>query len=669
VSTRPETQTPDVHDAQDGQYEASSAVHAHEGSLLTLALGALGVVFGDIGTSPLYTLRECLHAVSGGVGRPEVLGVLSAIFWSLVMVVTFKYLLFVMRAHNNGEGGIFALLAILPGAMRTHPGRLTGVPPPAGQRSQSVVPPRSLAWVSTLVVIGAALLYGDGAITPAISVLSAIEGLSVASPSLAPAVVPVTCAILIGLFTLQRHGTGVVGKLFGPIMLVWFLTIAALGTWQIVQRPEVLAAVWPGYALHFFTSHCFHGLHLLGSVVLAVTGGEALYADMGHFGARAIRLVWLVLVLPALLLCYFGQGALVLRDPSLVPQAFYSLVPQGWATWSLIVLSSLAAIIASQAMISGAFSLTRQAMQLGFFPRVTIKHTAHSVEGQIYVPEINWLLAASGVLLVLGFRRSQGLASAYGIAVTGTMTITSIVYYVVMRNVFAWPRWRAVPLVAVFLAFDLPFFSANLLKIADGGWVPVTIGAMLVATMLVWSRGRSLLLEQYALRFPSFDQTVGMIERDLYARVPGAAVFMASNATHLPPSMMHFVRRVRVLPETVVLLTVLTENVPSVPSKRRYHLEALGQGIYRLIVHYGFMDSQLIPRVLARAAREAKLPFNPDQVTYYVGRDSFLATSAGAMGRLTESIFSYLSRNAVTADQHFGIPAYQVVEIGLQTDL
>ena len=640
--------------------------HTPRGSLLTLALGAVGVVFGDIGTSPLYTLRECMHAVGGQTTQSDLLGVLSLIFWSLTMVVTVKYLGFVMRADNHGEGGIFALLAILPNALRMHQSRPTAAPPPEAKLK---LPIGNLTWVSTLVVVGAALLYGDGAITPAISVLSAIEGLAIANPALTPAIEPVTCAILIGLFMLQKRGTGTVGKLFGPIMVVWFLTIGALGLRQILLRPDVLFALWPGHAVRFFADHGWHGLHVLGSVVLAVTGGEALYADMGHFGAHPIRLVWLRLALPALLLCYFGQGALILQDASAVSHPFFALVPEGLATWLLIGLSSVATIIASQALISGAFSLTRQAMQLGFFPRVTIRHTAQQMEGQIYVPEINWLLAVACVLLVLGFKRSEGLAAAYGIAVTGTMTITSVVYYVVQRHVFGWSRARALPLLVLFLCFDIPFFVANMFKIFDGGWVPVLIGAAFVTAMLVWSRGRTLLTMQYARRFPSYDQALPTIERDLYTRVPGAAVFMCSSTTHIPPSLMHFVHRVRVLPETVVLLTVITESIPAVPPARRYDVEFLGRGLCRLIVHFGFMDSQSIPAIVALAAREQKLPIEADQITYYLGRDSFLATSAGGMGHFAESLFAYLARNSVTADRHFGVPTHQVVEIGLQTDL
>ena len=634
---------------------------------MSLAFGALGVVFGDIGTSPLYTLRGCMKAVaeSGPVTTDDLFGVLSLIFWSMTLVVTVKYLGFIMRADNHGEGGVFALLAILPPELRVHP----FTPAESRPKRAGTVGLKGLTWISTLVVIGAAMLYGDGAITPAISVLSAIEGLTVAQPSLEPLVLPVTCGIIAGIFFLQHRGTGTVGRLFGPVMLIWFLTIACLGIHHIFQRPDVLRALWHGYAFTFFGRHGFHGFLVLGSVVLAVTGGEALYADMGHFGAKPIRWAWLTFVTPALVLCYFGQGALILRDPSAMAQPFFALVPEGPATWAMIGLASLATIIASQALISGAFSLTRQAMQLGYFPRMTIKHTAFTMEGQIYVPEINWILAFTCMLLVLGFRSSDALAAAYGVAVTGTMTITSIVYYVVLRQVFNWGVWSSRILLVFFLASDLPFLFANAFKIADGGWVPMLIGVAIVASMLIWSKGRSQLVREYMSRFPSYEQALPMIERELYTRVPGAAVFMASSAAHMPPSLMHFVRRVRVLPETIVLLTVLTDTVPSVPPSRRYSVQTLGHGMHRLFVHFGFMDTQSIPAVLAQAAAEQGLPVDPAQVTYYLGRDSFVTNADNPFERIAEVFFAFLSRNAVTADRHFHIPTQQVVEIGLQTDL
>jgi KUP system potassium uptake protein len=641
--------------------------HSHGTTFAALSLGALGVVFGDIGTSPLYTLRECMHSIGAqAISRADLLGVLSLIFWSLTMVVTIKYLFFVMRADNHGEGGIFALLAILPASARrqmTAPRLLQTDPDVANAR------PGRLGWVAFLVVVGASLLYGDGAITPAISVLAAIEGLAMAHPSFEPMVVPITCGILLALFTLQHRGTGTVGKLFGPIMLVWFATIGALGFAQIAQRPSVLAALSPLWAARFFIDHGAHGLLVLGSTVLAVTGGEALYADMGHFGVKPIRRVWLCFAMPALVLCYFGQGALILRDPSAVANPFFAMVPPGRYTFAMVILSSAATVIASQALISGAFSLTRQAMQLGYFPRVTIKHTAQHTEGQIYIPQINWLLAAACLLLVVGFQRSNRLAAAYGLAVTGTMLITSIVYYVVAREAWKWPRWKALPLLLLFLAFDVPFFIANTFKIKDGGWVPVLIGVAFVAAMLIWSRGRTLVIQQYAERFPSFDDALPVLRAHVHTRTPGAAVFMASSTTHVPPILMHFVERIRVLPETVILLTVLTENSPSVPVEWRYELTSLGDGVYRLIVRYGFMEHPNVPAVLGEACTRHKLSLDLRDATYYLGRDSLLATKAGRMGRISESFFAYLARNAVAADRHFGIPPRQVVEIGLQIDL
>jgi KUP system potassium uptake protein len=643
--------------------------HSHGTTLAALSLGALGVVFGDIGTSPLYTLRECIRSAGGEAATTaDLFGILSLIFWSLTMVVTVKYLAYVMRADNHGEGGIFALLAILPAQARRRP-----TAPNLLSMKQELSNPNkshpSFRWIALLVVVGASLLFGDGAITPAISVLAAIEGLATAHSGFDPLVVPITCTILLGLFMLQSRGTGTVGKLFGPIMLVWFATIGMLGFAQIVQRPQVLSALSPLWAAKFFAMHGWQGIHVLGSTVLAVTGGEALYADMGHFGVKPIRWVWLGFGMPALVLCYFGQGALLLREPSAIENPFFSMVPAGHYTIAMVALSSAATVIASQALISGAFSLTRQAMQLGYFPRVTIKHTARHTEGQIYIPQINWLLAAACLLLVLGFERSERLAAAYGLAVTGTMLITSIVYYVVTRVAWHWPRWKALPLLLLFLTFDIPFFLANTFKIRDGGWVPVMIGVAFVAAMLIWSRGRTLVIQQYAERFPSFDDALPVLRAHVSARTPGAAVFMASSTTHVPPILMHFVERIRVLPETVILLTVLTENSPSVPPEWRYELTALGDGVYRLIVRYGFMEHPNVPVVLAEACSRHKLSLDLRDVTYYLGRDSLLATKEGRMGRVAESFFAYLSRNAVAADRHFCIPPRQVVEIGLQIDL
>ncbi len=519
---------------------AGARGHTGQGNLGALALGALGIVFGDIGTSPLYTLHECTTAQgSGATGATsaDILGVLSLIFWSLTMVVTVKYLTFIMRADNHGEGGILALLALIPDRLRT-------------ARSGKV------GWAAVLVVIGAALLYGDGMITPAISVLSAMEGLEVATPALKPVVIPLTCGVLLALFALQKRGTGGVGALFGPVMIVWFATLAGLGVYHVMAHPAVLAALSPVPAVRFFAAHGGRGFLVLGSVVLAVTGGEALYADMGHFGARPIRLAWLALVMPALVINYFGQGALMLTNEAAKDNPFFAMVPAGMWTYALVVLSALATVIASQALISGAFSLTHQAVQLGFFPRVTIRHTSREAEGQIYVPEINWGLAIACIALVIGFKESTRLAAAYGIAVTGTMAITSIVYFEVTRTTWKWPMWKAVPLLVLFLSFDLPFFGANLFKFVDGGYVPILIGLGFFTVMMNWKRGRRIYLELIASTAPPWDVFLREVDAKIGVRLSGAAVFLAGRMDGVPAVLQHHVERIRALPATVIILTV-----------------------------------------------------------------------------------------------------------------
>ncbi len=619
-------------------------------SLAALTLGALGVVFGDIGTSPLYTLRQCLlESGSGKVVTADVMGLLSLIFWSLTMVVTVKYLLFIMRADNQGEGGIFALLALVPERLRTSGGRVSAV--------------------AVVVVIGAALLYGDGAITPAISVLSAIEGLKELQPSWEPAIVPITCVILVGLFAMQSRGTGSVATFFGPVMVLWFVTISALGVFHIAQRPEVLQALSPHHAIAYFLRHGMPGFLVLGSVVLAVTGGEALYADMGHFGLKPIRGAWLMIVFPALVLCYFGQGALVLGDPGALQNPFFSMVPKGPATVALVLLSSAATVIASQALISGAFSLTRQAQQLGYFPRVTIRHTAAHTEGQIYIPEINWLLAFVCLLLVLGFQKSERLASAYGIAVTGTMILTSLVFFMVMRHTWKWSAAISTLVLLMFLSFDVPFFLANSAKILDGGWVPVLIGLGFITAMLIWSRGRSLVLEQYLRRFGSLEDALPRLEDKVKARVPGTGVFMASSTQHVPPVMVHMVERTGSLHERIIVVTVQSEPTPHVADEKRFELTALRPGFWRLVIRYGFMEDRDIPTVLAAAVTGLEPPVELSQVTYFLGREAVLGHGSGAMGQVTETLFGYLLRNSVSADTAFKIPPAQAVEVGIQLDL
>jgi KUP system potassium uptake protein len=628
--------------------------HTHKASFAALAFGALGVVFGDIGTSPLYTLRECLHETAGASGRvdaADVFGLLSLIFWSLTMVVTVKYLTFVMRADNHGEGGIFALLAVVPEKLRMADG---------GKR---------ISFIAIVVVVGAALLYGDGAITPAISVLSAIEGVTVLRPALAPAVVPVTCVILLVLFTVQKRGTGSVGAFFGPIMAAWFFTIAALGTYHIAHHPEVLGALSPHHAVRYFAAHGMPGFLVLGSVVLAVTGGEALYADMGHFGARPIRLAWLALVMPALVLCYFGQGALILSEPAAAQNPFFAMVPNGPATLLLVILSSAATVIASQALISGAFSLTRQAQQLGYFPRVEIRHTAAHTEGQIYIPQINWILAVGCLLLVIGFQKSDRLASAYGIAVTGTMMLTSLVYYVVMRKTWKWPTWICVLVLAMFLSFDVPFFLANTVKIVDGGWVPVAIGVGFVAAMLIWSKGRTLVLEEYAHRFGSIEEALPNLAKKAVARVPGTGVFMASSAKHVPPVLVHIVERTLTLHEHVFLFTVDITETPSVKAEERFELTSLGNGFQRVVARFGFMEIPDVPAILRTIHETSGSRLHVEDATYFLGREAVLGRGTGMLGRFAEGIYAFMQRNAVAADRAFQIPPKQVIEVGIQLDV
>jgi KUP system potassium uptake protein len=623
--------------------------------LVLLAYATLGVVYGDIGTSPLYALREGIHALGGAqASQDDVLGLLSLIFWSLVGVVAIKYCIYVMRADNKGEGGIFALLALIPPAKRQTSTRGVGI-------------------VAGLAVVGAALLYSDGVITPAISVLSAVEGLELAQPQLHAWVIPITLTVIVALFAVQRRGTKLIGRFFGPIMTVWFTTIGALGVYHIVQNPSVLSALSPHHAAWYFVRHGFPGIAILGSVVLAVTGGEALYADMGHLGLRPIRAAWFSFVMPALVLAYFGEGALVLRDPTALENPFFSMVPRGNWTLALVLLASAATVIASQALISGAFSLTRQAMQLGFFPRMTIAHTDSVMEGQIYIPELNWLLAAGCCALVVSFHESAALAAAYGLAVTGTMTITTVLYYVVARTTWGWSRSKAVPILIAFLIMDLAFLSANALKFKEGGYVPVLMALMLTGTMLIWNRGRALLVARYVKKYPRFEVAKSILSPNIAARVPGVAVFMASSAEHVPPVLVHHVERSRSLHKSVLLLTVETAPVPFVDAAIRTRVETLEMGFYRVTVSYGYMEQPNVIEALEKAVADGMLPLEPTldprRATYYLGRENIVGTGAGEMGMLAERYYGFLQRNAASADRHFGIPFKQVVELGTQLDL
>jgi KUP system potassium uptake protein len=612
-----------------------------------LALGALGVVFGDIGTSPLYTLQVGIAPSLGETPVPDdVRGVVSLIVWALTLVVTVKYLGFVMRADNRGEGGILALLALVPDAAKS-----TRV--------------RRVGGVVLLVIAGAALLYGDGIITPAISVLSALEGVEIAAPGLARVIVPLTCVVLLGLFAFQRRGTGDIGKVFGPVMMVWFVVIGGLGAMQVAKNPAVLASLSPAAGASYFLRHGWRGFPILGVVVLSVTGGEALYADMGHFGARPIRISWLALVFPALVLCYLGQGALVMRDAGASANPFYSMVPTGPATYGLVALSTAATIIASQALITGVFSLTHQAVQLGLLPRVTVRHTSRSAEGQIYLPEVNWLLCVLCIALVLAFRESSALAAAFGIAVSGTMAITSYVFFVVARRTWGWPLSKALPPVVVFSIVDLAFFVANLPKFFQGGWVPIAVGSVMFAVMADWKRGRAVLAERIAEVSPPLDAFVAELETHCEVRIPGTSIFLASSPAGTPPVLFQHARRLRVLSENVGVLTVVTEHVPYCADQGRVTVEDLGKGIRRVLVRTGFMERPNVPRLLAAAA----LPFDMADPTYFIGREAFVAGRSGEMGVVSESLFAFLTRNAKSATAWFGIPPEQVVELGMQMDL
>lgn len=617
--------------------------HARAGGLGAIAVAALGVVFGDIGTSPLYTLQVGIAPGPGAApDMADVLGVCSLIVWALTMVVTIKYLAFVMRADNQGEGGILALLALVPRAKHAR-----------------------IGLVAILVIAGAALLYGDGIITPAISVLSALEGVELAAPGFAQAVVPLTCLVLLSLFAIQRRGTGGIGAVFGPVMIVWFVCIGALGAWHVAHNPAVLVALSPRWGFEYFARHGVRGLPILGIVVLAVTGGEALYADMGHFGARPIRLAWLALVFPTLVLCYLGQGALVMRDPSAVANPFFAMVPTGAATYALVALSTAATIIASQALITGVFSLTHQAVQLGFFPRVTVTHTSRHAEGQIYVPEINWALCALCIGLVLAFRESSRLAAAYGIAVSGTMTITSIAYFVVTRRTWGWPVWKAALPLVLFLSFDLPFFAANLGKFFEGGWIPIVVAAVMFVVMIDWKVGRTVLRERLEASSPPLARFVEELEQQCQVRLPGTAVILSSNSDLTPPVLVMQARRIRAVSEKLIVVTVVTEHVPLVKRQERLRSEELGKGVYRVWVRSGFMEHPNIPKLLEQIG----LPVDLSDATYYLGRETFLGGKGGKMGVFSESLFAFLARNARSATSWFGIPPDQVVELGMQIDL
>ncbi len=640
--------------------------HHPPSAVWKLSLAALGVVYGDIGTSPLYALKECFrgeHSVPPS--QANVLGVLSLIFWTLGFVVTFKYLTFILRADNHGEGGILALLALIldDKEKAKAKARADGTSdPPSGRGAKLKGPGLTVL----LVVFGAALLYGDGVITPAISVLSAMEGLEVATSSLKPAVVPLTVAVLLGLFLIQKRGTGGLGKVFGPVTLLWFVTIGTLGLAQVVRAPFILHALDPRYGVRFFLANGHRGFFVLGAVVLAITGAEALYADMGHFGKSPIRRSWFMVVMPALTLNYLGQGAFLLAHPERAANPFYAIVP-GWMLYPTVVIATAATVVASQALISGAYSLTQQAVQLGFFPRVTIVHTSSETEGQIYIPEINSFLLVACIGLVLAFRGSDALAAAYGIAVTGTMAITTIAFYVVSRRIWRWPLWKALPLAGAFLAVDLSFFGATAVKFMDGGWFPIVMAAGVFIIMTTWNTGRRYLAQVLAEAMLPLDLFLEDVERMKPHRVRGTAVFMASNPHGVPPILLHHFKHNQVIHEQLILLTVLGLHVPEVPPDERVEIKELGHGVFRVTVRYGFMQDPDVPWSL-RECRKKGLDAPPERTSYFLGRETLLPTGRARMPRWSKSLFAFVSRNARPATAYFGLPPNRVVEMGMQID-
>jgi KUP system potassium uptake protein len=615
--------------------------------LAALSLAAVGVVYGDIGTSPLYAFREAFNPEYGLPVTPAVVyGVLSLIVWSLILVVSVKYVALIMRADNRGEGGILALLALIS---QTPRGSVAG------------------AGLVALGLFGAALLYGDGVITPAISVLSAAEGLEVIAPAFEPYVVPATVTILVALFALQKRGTAKIAGLFAPIMLTWFFTIAVLGAAELVRGPWVLSALNPWYALQFFVSHGYHAFLALGAVVLTVTGAEALYADMGHFGRRPIRIAWFTLVLPALLLNYFGQGALILRAPEAAASPFYLLAPRILLS-PLVVLATLAAIVASQALISGAFSLAHQSIQLGYCPRLTVLHTSRAEVGQIYIPEVNAVLMVGSVLLVLGFRSSAGLAAAYGIAVTGTMAITTALLYVVARERWRWSGVLAALACGSFVAIDLAFLGANLIKILHGGWVPIVLAAGGFVLMTTWRRGTTLLRRRMARASGPYDRFFAEMQRRDPPRVPGAAVFLTAHVGGTPEVLLHHLRHNKALHEEMIILSVVTEDVPEVSAGERMRVDLLRHGFYRVTAHYGFMERPRVPDIVARCC-DYGLAARPDDVSYYLGRPHLLPTGPAPMMKWRKLLFGFMMRNARSATEFFAIPPDRVVELGMQVEL
>lgn len=615
--------------------------------LAGLSLAALGIVYGDIGTSPLYALRECFHPGHGvAPTHDNVMGVLSLIVWSLIVVISIKYIVFVMRADNHGEGGILALMALA----RTRGGRSF-----------------RYAVLVSLGLFGSALLYGDGMITPAISVLSAIEGLETVTPRFTPMVVPITIIVLVVLFLLQRVGTARVGALFGPVMMAWFFIIAFIALDDIVREPRVLLAIDPRYAVRFFIQNRLHGFLVLGAVFLCVTGGEALYADMGHFGAKPIRVAWFCVVFPSLLINYFGQGALLLHTPRAIDNPFFNLASES-ARYPLVALATVATVIASQAIISGAYSLTRQAVQLGYAPRILIRHTSERQIGQIYIPSINFLLMLCTIGLVLAFQKSSNLAAAYGVAVTATMAITTLLLAVVERQRWRW-TWIAIAALTVpLLSIDLSFFAANLVKVVDGGWFPLVVGITIFTLMATWHRGRQLLRDRATESVLSIDGFLDNLARNIIPRVPGTAVFLTRMPEGIPSTLLHNIKHNKIAHVRIVLLTIESEETPRLSDEERWTMKELGHGVYRLILRFGFMEDPDIPAILHGVNEKWRL-FDPMSTSYFLGRELLIATRRPGMAIWRERLFSSMMRNSTSASTFFHLPPNQVIELGEQIEI
>ncbi|MFI4938915.1 MAG: potassium transporter Kup [Burkholderiales bacterium] len=625
----------------------------HGGATATLALAALGIVFGDLGTSPLYALQEAFHGANGvSVTGPNVIGIVSLFLWSLILMVSIKYVLVLMQADNHGEGGLLALLALL-----------------VGDRTKRGSNRRVRRWIY-LAMIGTAMLYGDGVITPAISVLSAVEGLEVATPAFTPYVVPLTVVILIALFAIQPLGSGRVGVAFGPILATWFVVIFILGIGSLVQTPVILEALNPVNGLRFFMRNGWHGFLALGAVVLCLTGGEALYADMGHFGAKPIRLAWYALALPALTANYLGQGALLLRDPAAAARPFYSAVPS-WGLYPMVILATLATVVAAQALISAVFSLTRQASQLGLSPRVETKHTSASTEGQIYLPALNWMLMLSTIALVLIFRSSDNLAAAFGLAVSATMAITTTLFAAFAEKRWHWPKWRIGLVAGVFMIVDLAFVAANAMKFVDGGWLPFVIGLITFLITFSWFTGQWVLRESRADSGYPIEALISSLALSPPHRVTGTAVFMTPPGTSAPVALLHHLKHNQVLHERVVLITIIIDEKPRVPDNERMTVECLPIGFFKIVAHYGYMEQAFVPALLESASAQAGHElYDPMSTSFYLGSETLIPPRKGNLAmQFLLRIFIWLHKNELDATSHFGIPQNRVVELGARLDL